>query len=58
MKIGITKDKNSFYIHFNKEPIFTATPSGVCVMISKTELETLIAFAQAELQEYLIGVTP
>jgi len=54
MKIQIDRLKNEFYVHI-KECHFTANPSGICVLFTKEELETLEAFAGYALQDSEMG---
>ncbi len=51
MKIEIDREKGEFYLHLKEDVIFTANPHHLTVLLSKEELEKLVAFGNAELQD-------
>ena len=51
MKIGLDRVKGEFYLHFEEDVIFTANPHHLTVLLSKEELDQLVAFGNAELQD-------
>ncbi len=51
MKIEINREKEEFYLHFSDGVIFTVGPDDVTLLLTKPELEKLVAFGNAELQD-------
>ena len=51
MKIEIDKVEGEFYLHFKEDVMFTSNPNHVTILLTKLELEKLVAFGSAELQD-------
>ena len=54
MKIKLDRIKKEFYLHLT-DSSFTATRDGVCILFTREELEKLVAFGNAEIQDALIS---